>query len=540
LDNVYHLTILAWIVIVTALLSQAADARETARRPNVLFIAIDDLRPALGCYGDRVAITPNIDRLASRGSVFSRAYCQQAVCSPSRLSLLTGQRPDTIRVWDLRTHFRDALPAVVTLPQHFKNHGYHTQSIGKIYHGSGEPAQDLPSWSVSPQFDVVRDPKLRYALPNNLQGKGLKRSAAEAADVADNVYIDGIVCEAAMRTLAELKHLYDGLPSPSRRRRTDWEVRPTKGQPFFLAVGFRKPHLPFCAPQKYWDLYDRATIPLPASDSHPQDAPELATRSWQELEGYTDIPKEGNLSEEKVRELRHGYYACVSYVDALVGRLLEELTKLELAENTVVVLWGDHGYHLGEQGLWTKANNYELATRVPLIISVPAGTLYDGLPSPSNSDTAQDFRRTRKSVVPTGTTTKALVELVDVYPTLADICALDAPTGVEGISLKPLLAQPDRPWKEAVFSQFPRAHHGHRHLGHGDIMGYAVRTDRYRYIEWREWKTKRVVARELYDHDSDPDETRNVATQRAGTEAIRELAGLLRSGWQSGIEERSQ
>ncbi|MGI9429985.1 MAG: sulfatase, partial [Bythopirellula sp.] len=396
-DKFDQVTLLTWFMIVAALLSQAAGARETASRYNVLFIAVDDLRPALGCYGDHVAITPNIDRLASRGTVFNRAYCQQAVCSPSRLSLLTGRRPDTIRVWDLATHFRDAIPDVVTLPQHFKNHGYHTQSVGKIFHGSGKPAKDPPSWSVDPQYDSVRDPKLRYALSENLQGKGLKRSAAEAADVADNVYIDGIVCEAAVQALAEFKRMYDGLPSPSKQAGTDSKARPTKGQPFFLAVGFHKPHLPFCAPQKYWDLYERAIIPLPANDEHPQAAPELATRSWQELEGYTDIPNEGNLTIEKARELRHGYYACVSYVDTLVGRLLDELTKLELAEHTVVVLWGDHGYHLGEQGLWTKANNYELSTRVPLIISVPEGNLYDGLPSPSEKKPREEDRRTGKS-----------------------------------------------------------------------------------------------------------------------------------------------
>ncbi len=484
-------------MIVGAALSQSAGARVDAAPPNVLFIAIDDLRPTLGCYGDKIAITPNIDRLASRGTVFKRAYCQQAVCSPSRLSLLTGRRPDTIRVWDLRTHFREAIPDVVTLPQHFKHSGYHTQSLGKIYHGSGKPSKDPRSWSVRPQYDFVRDPKLRYALPKNRQGQGLKRLATEAADVANNVYIDGIVCEAAMRTLSELK---------------------AKKKPFFLAVGFRKPHLPFCAPQKYWELYDRSIIPLPAGDTHPQDAPELATRSWNELEGYTDIPDDGTLTAEKVRELRHGYYACVSYVDALVGRLLDELSKLQLAENTVVLLWGDHGYHLGEQGLWTKANNYELSTHVPLIVSVPGQTR-------------------------AGTTSSALVEFVDVYPTLADICGLDAPKGVEGVSLKPLLSKPDLPWKRAVFSQYPRARNGNRHRGHGDIMGYAVRTHRYRYVEWRDWESKQVVARELYDHDSDPHETRNLAAQRERAEVVRKLTGLLESGWKSvlpGTEEGAQ
>jgi iduronate 2-sulfatase len=464
-------------------------AQSPSRRPNVLFIAIDDLRPVLGCYGDSTAITPNMDALAGRGTLFSRAYCQEAVCSPSRLSLLTGRRPDTIRVWDLATHFRKAGADIVTLPQYFRNHGYHTQSIGKIFHGSGKPSKDPPSWSVAPQFDFVRDPKVRYALPENLQGKGLKRSAAESASVSDNTYLDGIVCDAAVAALAELQQ---------------------GEQPFFLAVGFRKPHLPFCAPQKYWDLYDRAKIPLPTGDQHPQAAPELAVRSWKELEGYTDIPDDGPLSMAKVRELRHGYYACVSFADAMVGRLLGELSELKFEDNTVIVLWGDHGFHLGEQGLWTKANNYELSTRVPLIVSVP------GQVNP-------------------GTKSDALVELVDVYPTLADVCGLKIPTGVEGISLKPLLAEPQRAWKRAVFSQYPRAFEGHRHRGHGDIMGYAVRTDDYRYVEWREWKSQDVVAVELYDHQHDADEMRNVASQAEHQQTVQRISRVLSNGWKAAL-----
>ena len=462
---------------------------ESVERPNVLFIAIDDLRPAVGCYGDAVAVTPNIDRLARSGTVFHRAYCQQAVCSPSRLSLMTGRRPDTIRVWDLNTHFREALPDVVTLPQHFKNHGYHTQSLGKIYHGGGKPSKDPPSWSFEPEYDSVGTPQVRYALQDNLQGKGLKRSAAEAADVPDNTYLDGIVCDAAVQALGKLQQ---------------------SDRPFFLAVGFRKPHLPFCAPQKYWDLYNRDKISLPVVGQHPDNAPELATRSWKELEGYTDIPKDGQISIDKVRELRHGYYACVSYVDALVGRLLDELAKLELAENTVVVLWGDHGFHLGEQGLWTKANNYELATRAPLIISVP------GQQRP-------------------GAKSDALVEFVDVYPTLADICGLESPQGVEGISLKPLLKNPEQAWKRAVFSQYPRARNGSRHRGHGAVMGYALRTHRYRYVEWRDWKSKEVVARELYDHRSDPNESNNLAAESKHATTVQELAEMLERGWRSAL-----
>ena len=468
---------------------QTASAQSPPGRPNVLFVAIDDLRPALGCYDDRVAITPNIDALAQRGTLFNRAYCQQAVCSPSRLSLLTGKRPDTIRVWDLATHFRKAVPDSVTLPQHFRNHGYYTQSIGKVFHGSGKPSKDPPSWSVEPQYDHVRDPMVRYALPKNLQGRGLKRSASEAADVPDNTYIDGIVCDAAVAALTELRN---------------------GQQPFFLAVGFRKPHLPFCAPKKYWDLYDRTDIPLPASDSHPQAAPELAVRSWQELEGYTDIPDDGQVSPARMRELRHGYYACVSFVDAMVGRLLDELSRLKLRDNTVIVLWGDHGFHLGEQGLWTKANNFELSTRVPLIVSVPGQ---------ANA----------------GTKTDALVELVDVYPTLADVCGLKPPAGTEGISLKPLLEQPQQAWKRAVFSQYPRALQGKRHRGHGDIMGYAVRTNGHRYVEWREWESQNVVAVELYDHGLDSDEMKNVAGQAEQQQTVQRLSQILSSGWQAAL-----
>ena len=381
----------------------------------------------------------------------------------------------------------ETLPDVVTLPQHFKNCGYHTCSIGKVYHGSGKPAKDPPSWSAEPMYDHVRDPALRYALPANLAGKGLKRSAAEAADVPDDTYVDGKVCQAALAALGDLK---------------------AKGRPFFLAVGFRKPHLPFCAPKTYWDLYDRSAIPMPATSDHPRGAPEPAVRSWMELEGYTDIPRNGNIPPEKVRELRHGYYACVSYVDALVGRLLGELDRQGLADNTVVVLWGDHGYHLGEQGLWTKANNYELATRVPLILSVP------GQANP-------------------GAATDALVEFVDVYPTLAEVCGLEAPAGVEGVSLRPLIADPARPWKQAAFSQYPRAREGSRHRGRGDIMGYAVRTARFRYVEWREWDGGKVTARELYDHARDPNEMRNVAGEPEQAEAVRKMADVLREGWRA-------
>lgn len=473
-----------WFALVaTSLCTGAASPRH-----NVLFIAVDDLRPALGCYGDRLAITPNIDKLAATGTLFRHAYCQQAVCSPSRLSLLTGRRPDTTRVWDLATHFRDALPDVVTLPQHFKRHGYATRSIGKIFHGSGKPAKDAVSWSLDPKYDVVRDPNVRYATAKNRSGKGLKRASTESADVDEETYIDGIVCRESLQAIRDLG---------------------SSDQPFFLAVGFRKPHLPFCAPSKYWRPLESRSFSL-ADSGHPDQAPEIAVRSWKELEGYSDIPSDGKLDPKTASRLRHGYYACVSYVDNLVGRLLEELKSSQLDANTIVVLWGDHGFHLGEQGLWTKANNYELATRVPLIIRIPDQTVV-------------------------GTRSDALIELIDLYPTLADCCDLPVAAELEGLSFRPLLADPDLPWKRAAFSQFPRAETANRHRKHGDIMGYAVRTRDHRFVQWRRWPNGKIVAEELYDHRIDAAETKNLAGAPGHQKVLAKVRHTLQAGWQAAL-----
>ncbi len=472
-----------------AALGATATLSAQGRPKNVLFIAVDDLRPALGCFGDPVAITPNIDSLASRGTVFRRAYCQQAVCNPSRASVMTGRRPDTIGVWDLSAHFRDTLPDVVTLPQHFKNNGYLTRSIGKIYHGNGRPSTDPPSWTDRPIYDQQPPWDRRYASLHNLQGSGLKRDAYDDSDVPDDEYFDGLICNETVRALGQIKRL---------------------GEPFFLAVGFRKPHLPFCAPKKYWDLYDPNKIPGPQPASHPEGAPELGTRSWNELQTYRDVPLEGPIPDEKIRQLRHGYYASVSYIDALIGRVTAELERQGLRDDTIVVLWGDHGFNLGEQGLWTKSNNYELATPAPLIISAPG--------QPANS-------------------TSSLVEFVDIYPTIVDLCSLPAAQGLEGVSLKPLMKDPTRGWKKAAFSQFPRAQTGFRHRGEGEFMGYSMRTDRFRYVEWRKDRHGEVVARELYDHQSDPTEARNVAGEERLSEEMASLAAQLARGWPAALPD---
>jgi len=452
-------------------------SRQT-QKPNILFIAVDDLRPVLGCYGHEIVQSPNIDKLAKAGVLFNQAYCQQAVCSPSRISLMTGRRPNTTKVWDLRTHFRKTIPDVVTLPQYFKNNGYHTQSIGKIYHDP-KSAQDPISWSVPETLaETTREGK--YVLPINIQNKSSKAASIEMEDVPDNAYVDGQVADKAVEIL-----------------------RAIKDKPFFLAVGFRRPHLPFSAPKKYWDMYDREKITLPLVKDVPENIPPYAAHKNQELRGYMDIGFNSQITDNKARELLHGYYAAVSYTDTQIGKVLDELNRLNLTNNTIIVLWSDHGFHLGEKGLWAKSTNYELDTRVPLIISAPGKR--QGLKS------------------------NALVELVDLYPTLADLGGLKIPDGLEGTSLSPLLTNPDLPWKTAVFSQFPRPW---VYKGSPNLMGYTLRTNRYRYVEWRNFKTDEIKAVELYDNQVDPDEVNNIADVSANKQLVKELRLMLHDGWE--------
>lgn len=481
------------------------------RKYNVLFIAVDDLRPQLGCYGDPVVISPNIDRLAADGVLFNRAYCQQAVCSPSRTSLLTGRRPDTTKVYDLNTHFRLNLPNVVTLPQHFKEHGYHTQSFGKIYHGG---LDDPVSWSEPSWFPsaatyhteeslavlkelaerrqqgsrqkrrgdqvLMRDPK--SSIPLKVRRTYRPRGPSwEAPDIGDSELRDGEIAEAAIETL-----------------------RKVKDKPFFLAVGFLKPHLPFIAPKKYFDLYPDDKIPLASNPFPPKGAPKFALTNWGELRNYSDIPNSGPLSESKAMELIKGYYAAASFTDAQIGRVINELDRLGLREDTVIVLWGDHGWHLGDHGLWCKHTNFENAVHSPLIFSAP------GLKKP-------------------GIKTDALAEFVDIYPTLSDLCGLPLPKGLEGTSLVPLFDNPDRPLKKAAFSQYPR-----NITGVGGGMGHSIRTDRYRLTEWTV-PEKGFGAIELYDHLKDPDENVNVADLPEYASVVKELTELLHAGWRGAL-----
>lgn len=480
----------SFLAAVAAVGTMALPFRLDAAQPrrNVLFIAVDDLRPELGCYGVGQIHSPNIDRLAASGTVFDRAYCQQAVCSPSRTSLLTGCRPDTTKVYDLETHFRKNLPDVVALPQHFKRHGYFTQSVGKIFHGG---LDDKPSWSAPPP----NASRLMYQLQENkdlvarkaatASQKQFKTASArynamtgpayECADVPDSAYSDGAIADAAIGML-----------------------RQAKAKPFFLAVGFLKPHLPFIAPKKYWDLYRREEIPRAPNPFPPQDVPKMALGDWSELRAYSDIPELGPLTVDQARTLKHGYYACVSYMDAQMGRVLDELDRLGLRENTAIVLWGDHGWKLGEHGSWCKHTNFENDTHAPLICAAP------GQKAP-------------------GRHTKALVEFVDIYPTLCELAGLPPPAHLEGTSFAPLLGEPNRPWKSAAFSQYPRG---------AGLMGYSMRTDRYRLTRWMS-RDGREAAIELYDHQLDPQENVNLAGRPENQALVKELTEKMKGGWKA-------
>ncbi|MEY2820569.1 MAG: hypothetical protein RL105_141 [Verrucomicrobiota bacterium] len=465
-------------LVLLLLLPLAVSPCHAGRPANVLFIAVDDLRPELLASGSDVIRTPNLDRIAAKGTTFDRAYCQQAVCSPSRSSLMTGRRPDSTRVWDLDTHFRVALPDAVTLGQHFKNNGYFVQGMGKIFHGGFD---DALTWSTpwqTPKAAQYASPEAIKAAqaPENKDGKGRGRGpAVESADVPDDTYTDGKVARLAAQTLTELKR---------------------KNQPFFLAVGMAKPHLPFVAPKKYWDLYDPARIYVPKFQELPKDAPGFVGHTSGELRSYSDIPKQGPISPELGRRLRHGYYAATSYMDAQVGVVLDALEKEGLAASTVIVLWGDHGWQLGEHGLWHKHTNFELAARAPLLISAPG----------------------QKAA---GRRSLSLAEFIDIYPTLADVCGLPKPKDVEGVSLRPVLDDASASVRPVAISQYPRNDAGK------SLMGYSIRDDRWRLTLWRDKATNAIHATELYDEVDDPHETVNVAAKSENAEVIAKLSKFL-------------
>ncbi|MDM4018524.1 sulfatase [Roseiconus lacunae] len=455
------------LVLIGVMVGEAAD------RTNVLFIAADDLRCDLGCYGHPLAITPHLDKLAARGTRFDRAYCAQALCNPSRSSLMTGRRPDTLRLYNLTKHFRDGMPDVVTLPEHFKNQGYFTQNIGKIYHNWRTSEKGDPrSWSVPAvmHYDSHRrdTPQVEGELPRNFASA----IRCECRDVPDNAYFDGRITDLSLTALRE---------------------RAESDQPFFLAVGFWKPHLPFNAPKKYWDMYDREAMLAPECDHWPTDTPRIAWHNSQELWGKKPAP----LSDADARELRHGYLAAITYMDAQVGRLLNELDRLGLTDDTLVVFWSDHGFQLGDHTLWCKTSNFELDARVPMIIAPPKK--------------------------PATASSEALVELLDLYPTIVDLCQVPTIDGPEGVSLRPLMEGQVVSVKDAALTQHPRP----AYYNDMEAMGHSVRTTRFRYTEWRDPKDNRLVGVELYDHQSDPAETKNVAADKTYTSFLPSLRATL-------------
>jgi iduronate 2-sulfatase len=462
-----------------------------AAKPNIFFICVDDLKPLLGCYGDKRIKSPNIDRLAQRGMLFECAYCNQAVCAPSRNSLLTGVRPTTSGIYDLGTNFRVSAPDAITLPQHFMQHGYRTEGLGKIFHVGHGNHEDPRSWSVPP----FGGKSVFYALPENHAKAGLTREEAlfanqsdvrglprgapyESAEVPDNTYPDGQIADEAVRRLRAARE---------------------RSEPFFLAVGFLKPHLPFCAPKKYWDLYERNSFQVPELRKPPEGAPPYAPTTWGEVRNYSDIPDTGPLDDEKARALIHGYHAAVSFVDAQLGRVIDELDRLQFSTNTIIVLWGDHGWHLGDHGMWSKHTNYEEATHIPLVIVAPG--------------VAKPGRRSR-----------TLVETVDLYPTLCELAALPEPHNpqpLEGKSLVPALRQTTAKNKDAIFHVFPR-----NRRRDGAILGRAVRTERYRLVEWKKPGAPSGTAEfELYDYQTDPLETKNLASTEP--KVVQQLEAIL-------------
>ena len=430
-------------------LFSATLAAQSNRRPNVLFIATDDMNNALGCYGHPVVKSPNLDRLAARGVRFDKAYCQFAFCSPSRSSLMTGLGPDTTKVYNLLKHFREAVPNVVTLSQCFKNNGYFAARAGKIYH-YGNPGQigtdgldDPPSWNhkVNPKgIDKDEEPKLTNHTPERTNpGSSISFYASPAPD---EQHTDGLVAAEIIKLLEQ-----------------------NKDKPFFLAAGFYRPHTPYIAPKKYFDLYPPEKLePVPFADGENKIAPPPA---------YWTNPPNWNMSRRQIQEALQAYYASISFVDANVGKLLDALDRLNLTENTIIVFWSDHGYGNGEHGQWMKQTVFEAATRMPLIISIP-GAKAKGKGCPRT------------------------VELLDLYPTLADLCQLkDVPANLHGKSLRPLLDNPNAKWDRPAISQVSRGQ---------KVMAYSIRTERYRYTEWNDGKE----GEEFYDYQADPTEQKNL------------------------------
>ncbi len=478
--------------VVSLLVLMAAQKSFAEYRPNVLMILVDDLKPALGCYGDKIAITPNIDSLAAQGMRFDLAYCNQAVCAPSRFTLMLGSHSSSTGLYGLGSQLRQIVPDAVTLPQYFAQHGYRTESLGKVFHIGHGNRGDPSSFSV----DHFHEKVIEYVKPASTDGgkltreeafftnqklgsiKSLPRGAAfESPSVPDDAYADGRVADETVLRLQAV----------AKRQ----AVQADSQAPFFIVAGFARPHLPFSAPKKYWDLFDPAQLLMPDQIELPVGAPEVAKKRGGEITNYKPVPADGRVDARLTRKLIHGYYAATSFVDAQIGKVLNELRRLELDKKTIVVLWGDHGFHLGDLGIWTKHTNYEQANRIPIIIAAP------GVAEP-NSNTRQ------------------LVESVDIYPTLAELAGLpvpNVPQPIDGVSMFSVLKSPANRVRDHAYHVYPKKK-----------MGQAIRTERYRLVEWRNpGAPVSSVEYELYDYDLDPNESRNLAAVRPMVYSLKEI-----------------
>lgn len=475
---------LSILILFTCLgLYRVSAQNESSSKPNILLILVDDLKPTIGVYGDSLAVTPNINRLAGEGLKFNLAYSNQAVCAPSRYNLMLGSRSTSTGFYNFGREFRDVYPNAVTLPQHFMNAGYHTESMGKVYHIGHGNTNDKASWSI-PHF---KEKVIEYVDPASTNRKltreeayfentpmyvedtppnhQLPRGAAwESPDVLDEAYADGRVARHAIDRLRELKD---------------------SDKPFFMAVGFARPHLPFSVPKKYWDYYNADDFQLPDYEKAPEGSPDFTKKRGHEMAQYFPIPTNQDVyNNDLKRKLIHGYYAGVSYTDAQMGKVLDELKRLKMDENTIVILWGDHGWHLGDHAIWTKHTNFEQANRIPLIIKAP------GVTKP-------------------GSETDQFAETVDIYPTLASLANLSIPKGpqpIDGIDLSPSLRNPSKEIKDHAYHAFPM----------GGYLGEAIRTNQYRMIRWTPMKNsnRTDVLYELYDYLNDPKETKNIADEK--------------------------
>jgi len=442
------------------LFSLVVSAQNQPQPKNVLFIMVDDLRPELSLYGQNQIISPNIDALGASGVTFNRAYCNVPVCGASRASLLTGVRPTPNRFLTYHSRIKKDMPDVINMAQYFKNRGYSTISNNKITHIKN----DIDAWDDEwyPKSKNWRN----YLSEENLilQASNKAGYAYENIDVPDAAYIDG---QTALKSVEDLKQFK------------------ASGQPFFLAVGFVKPHLPFNAPKKYWDLYDPNSITLPENATFPKSAPQRANHKWGELRAYIDIPKKGPVPDPIAKKLIHGYYASVSYVDAQIGVLIKGLTELGLRENTIIVLVGDHGWSLSDHGLWAKHSNFEVALQVPLIIS--------------------------DSSLPRAAHTNSIAELVDIYPTLCELTAGESPTHLQGSSLVSALEAPGTIFKDVALARWQK--------------GETFIVDQLFYTEWQ--RKDKVVSKMLYNHETDPNETNNLANDPAYLSTVKALSQQL-------------